>query len=63
MKKIILSSILVLSLSMFFSSCSQDCYKCTTSGDEESVCKTDFSSTDDYNEAVKKLRALGFTCK
>lgn len=63
MKKIILSSLLVMSLSLFFSSCTQDCYKCTTTGDEESVCEADYSSTKDYNTAVKKMRALGFTCK
>ncbi|MEI6311411.1 MAG: hypothetical protein WCP57_04025 [Bacteroidota bacterium] len=63
MKKIILSLTLVATISISIMSCTPDCYFCKTSGDEVNVCKTDYASSKEYTEAIKKLRALGFTCK
>ena len=56
MKKIILSLTLVIIISISIMSCTPDCYFCRTSGDEVNVCKTDYSSSKDYTEAIKKLK-------
>lgn len=63
MKNIILSAFLLVFFAIAFASCQKDCYLCTTSGDETTICKADFASTKDYTEALKKIKALGFTCK
>jgi|688.fasta_scaffold592909_3 hypothetical protein len=63
MKKIILSFIVVITLVVTITSCTKDCYSCTTSGDEENICREDFASEKEYTTELKKLRALGFNCK
>ena len=67
MKKIFLNTILVVILSVFFSSCSKcvDCASCPdgVSLEETEICEDDFDSREDYNTAVSLLEDFGCECK
>ena len=57
MKKVLLLFVIVFT----FVACNK-CQDCTCVGATEEVCKDDFESNADYNEAIAALELLGCDC-
>jgi hypothetical protein len=57
MKKILL----VFVIAFTFVACNK-CQDCTCDNVTEEICKDDFDSNDDYNDAIVLLEALGCDC-
>ena len=67
MKKRLLQVLTIVSISIFFTSCSKcvDCGDCPedVTLDETELCQDDFDSKDEYNSAVALVEAFGCDCK
>ncbi len=58
MRKVVLIFVIVF----IFSSCNQ-CQNCTIDGVTSEVCKDDFDSNSDYQDALSSLEENGADCK
>ena len=54
-------TLLVFVIAFTFVTCNK-CQDCTCDNVTEEICKDDFDSNDDYNEAIVLLEALGCDC-
>ena len=58
MKKLLL----LVAIAFAFTACNK-CQDCDCYDETEEICKSDFDSNDDYNEAIAALELLGCDCK
>ena len=57
MKKLLL----IASIALIFTACNK-CQDCTCDGYTTEICKDDFDSNSDYNEAIVALEIIGCNC-